>query len=166
MKKQEYVKKLGQISVLVVCIGTSCIFASSNELSRLPTGENVSIRNGLIEIDTIFLKNLSRNPISKEWQKNYWELIYLINLGHNGAINSGLDVFASILDQKKINRHLEVSNLARALSGRDEFWDILDKKHRKTRVKVIEYFDKHKNEYSGQEGYSYGRKNALRYTAE
>lgn len=160
MEKKEVMKKIARfITIISIGIGASIVFASSNNFTRLPTGEDVSIENNKIVIDTVFLKTLTNNPTSKEWSKNYWELIYLINLGHEDSISSGLDILSSAPAQKPIDNHLRIDNLARALSSRDEFWDILAKKPDPSRVAIIEYYDMHRSEYLGNESYEYGRNN-------
>jgi len=119
--------------------------------SRLPFGKSVLIQNDKLTIDTRFLVALAKNPGREEWFKNYWELIYLIYLGHPESISVGIDVLASLPRVNPKYDHDGVKNLARAVSHRDIFWEILSKKPMAIRKKIVSYFDENPWNYDGKE---------------
>ena len=121
--------RIGTI-ILAMLLAVSAVHAAKT-LDRLPTGTATVMQGGKITIDTGFLENLQKRPSGEEWKKNYWELIYLINLGYDRAISIGIDVLANVKSHRAdYDDHLGVKNLAIALSGRFEFDYVLCKKPR------------------------------------
>ncbi len=138
------------IAIISFTLLTIAVWAATFS-SRLPIGKSVLVQNNKLIIDTSFLGAIAKNPGREEWFKNYWEFIYLIYLGHPEAISVGIDVLASLPRVDPKYDHDGIKNLARAVSHRDIFWEILSKKPMTVRKKIVDYFEKSSWNYDGQE---------------
>jgi hypothetical protein len=114
-------------------------------------------RNGqFVTIDKSFVKRLSERPTLDEWNKNKWELVYLINVGDISAVNTGIDVLANADPEKAKHDDDElVRPLARALSQKPLLWALLSKKPQDTKNRVTQYFDIIPEDYTGYDKADY-----------
>ena len=135
---------------------------AAGPLSRLATGQSVKVSDRIVTIDSRFIDVIAAKPTRDEWMKNYWELIYFINLGHLPAISAGIDVLSTFPPARPYDDHDDPATLARALSGRDEFWLVLQKKPLATKKLVFAFFDKNPGTYVGAEGYQSQRDGVLK----
>jgi len=139
------------IYVILFTFSLSSIGACAEEtIKELKVGKSTKVNGSVIQINTSFLKKLKNKPTYTEFKKNYAEMIYLINLGHDDVIKVSLNILASLYTRSSFDDHGRVGTMARALSEREQTWDILRKMNPAKRMKVISYYKKNTIDYVGR----------------
>ena len=119
------------------------------ELPKLHYGSSVNLhpKEQVIEIDYNFISELSKNRSIDLVKHNFWEYIYLINLGDRSAISIGFDILIQNPPIDLLHDQDGYRFIATALSQSRQFERELRKKDGKTISGVIKYYENFPNQY-------------------